>query len=590
MKTNHALVDFLSLAGFQPQGERWVPIPRTPTSTSTQIPVPASSPTTSSLREPAANAATSDAVVPHHDAECLGGEITLRVPWISTPLFDCWLEPRLVWWSSELVERGTVSVVSSRIARAWDEQPEWFAGWRAIGRELRETGERLLLVKSTSTARFGQHVAERLGVPYVEVTVASDKLTLAGWLRSLRASATTTTTATVTTATVTTATTPADSAQPSRSALQLRCEISPVLPPELSASLTWLLPESIRGAEQSLPDRALPVADRALVLLGQRLLTLTVRPGGQVERLLQARERQREFWHGWTPPPAHGGDAGHVPSINSPAVISPAVISPAVTSTTAASSAALAVSVNNASKYDSGALVSWLTIEQVPQDPLLCHCTRRHDGRWEDQSEEEYFDELLWERPAKDRSALAVLSRILTTNRLAASSLAIRGGYRVIGFTARKLADLSAARVYQRHRRRWDFEPYGLAIRQDWLQQRGARPVEYGDDRDWQRLAEPQRPFFQPRGERVAATTRTAAATTPLATPVPTPAPTAAPTTSARWTGEQEWRLIGDLDLRELPAEAAYVLVGDVSDVNRLPGNLRWPVVVLKSSGRLLSQ
>lgn len=514
MKTNHALGDFLSLAGFQPQGERWIPVPRT------HLSVAAGS----------------------------GGTLTLRVPWISEALFDCWLGPRLVWWSSELVERGTVSVVSSRISRAWDEQPEWFAGWRAIGRELLETGERLLLVTATSTARFGRHVAERMGVPYVEVTVASDQLTVASWLRNLSCPAETTVPENpVPEDLLPEELVPEDLVGQSPATLRLQCELSPVLPPELTASLKWLIPESIRGSERSLPDRAIPVADRALVLLGHRLLTLSVRPGGHVEQLLQARELQREYWHGWTPPPTRCGAADHI------------------------SSAALPSSAMS---------VSWLTLEQVEQIPLLCHCTRRHDGRWEDQSEEEYFDELLWERPAKDRSALAVLSRILTTHRLAASSLAIRGGYRVIGFTARKLAELSAARVYQRHRRRWDFEPYGLAIRQDWLQQRGARPVEYGDDRDWQRLDETQRPFFQPRGELLAAApARTAAATADTATIF-----------AARWTQEQEWRLLGDLDLRDLPAEAAFILVGDVSDVSRLPGNLRWPVVVLPSSGRLLNQ
>lgn len=549
MKTHHALGDFLSLAGFQQHGERWVPVSSAP------IPPAVWSPTTGSRSEPAEDIPVCSAAASHHrQVVGLAGELTLRVPWISEPLFDCWLGPRLVWWSSGPGDRATVSVVSSRMSRAWDEQPEWFAGWRAIGRELQETGERLLLVTSTSTARCGRHVAERMRVPYVEVTVASHTLTVASWLRSLGAKVM--------------AARSENPVSQSPSALRLQCELSPVLPPELTASLKWLLPESLRGADQSLPDRAIPVADRALVLLGHRLRTLSIRPGGQVESLLQTRELQREFWHGWTPPQALGSDEGHIPPATHPGkVVADCEHDPRE---------------QDSSKQEPRVTRSWLTIEHVASIPLLCHCTRRHDGPWEDQSEDEYWDELLWERPTKDRSALAVLSRILTTNRLAASSLAIRGGYRVIGFTARKLDELSAARVYQRHRRRWDFEPYGLAIHQAWLQQRGAQPVIYGDDRDWQRLDETKRPFFQPAGESSAATSvatdaavRKAAATSPSA---------------ARWTREQEWRLVGDLDLRDLPGDAAFILVGDLSDVSRLPVNLRWPVVVLPSSGRLLHQ
>lgn len=491
----HALHSLLTLAGFEWQQDRWLPAARPGDERS-------------------------------KNETCL----TIRVAWIPAALFDCWLGPRLVRWTGELREWPAVSVLSSRLPRPADELPAWFAAWRVVGEELLNRGDWLVVVKSTSTELIARHVSHRLAIPRYEVEVAPDSLTLASWLRH---------------GTNNSISTPVDDRTATTPPV-LRCQLSPVLPPELLPSLKWMLPEAQRMEGDSVPAKHVPAADRAHVLLAHRINTLHIRAGGNMEELLRAREQQRAIWPGWMP---------------AQSLLDPTQI-------TAPPPTSIALPPHHdrsANQVGTGPLSAQpspgtISLDDLPDEPLLVHCTRRHEGRWDDQSWEEYWDELLWERTSKDRSAMAVLRRILTTERLAGSTLAIRGGYRVIGFTAMNLRQLAGARRYQRHRRRWDFEPYGLAIRRDWLERREAKPVCYGDERDWQQMQDCERPFFQQRGR------------------------------SSRWVAEEEWRLVGDLDLRELPADAAYVLVGDMADLFRLPQDLRWPVVVMPSSARLTNR
>ena len=114
-------------------------------------------------------------------------------------------------------------------------------------------------------------------------------------------------------------------------------------------------------------------------------------------------------------------------------------------------------------------------------------------------------------------------------------------------------------RVFRAHRGRWDAEPFGIAIRAELLAARGARPVIYGDETVWERLPEPERPWFQRR------TTR--AGKTPI-----------------DWSLEQEWRLPSDLWLDELPADEVRVFVPDEATAKRIAGECPWPVMTLNDA------
>ncbi len=191
----------------------------------------------------------------------------------------------------------------------------------------------------------------------------------------------------------------------------------------------------------------------------------------------------------------------------------------------------------------------------------LTHWTRRCDGPWPDQREEEYLEELIVQPDRADRSPLATLRRIIHTRRLRASPRAIRGGAAVVCFTAVPLADLPHRRVFRPHRTRWDFEPYGICLRRDWLVQRGARPVQYGQPELWSALPEEERPFFQAGQTRGRGRVMD-------------------------WTAEEEWRHVGDLPLDKVPADAALVFVPSEAEAAGLAEESPWPVVVLAGGDR----
>ena len=134
---------------------------------------------------------------------------------------------------------------------------------------------------------------------------------------------------------------------------------------------------------------------------------------------------------------------------------------------------------------------------------------------------------------------------------LLASSRLIRNGYQVVCFTSLNLFQALGSRVYRTHLRRWDFEPYGICIARCCLEQRGARPVVYGDDETWQQLADNEQPCFQWIGS----------------------------TTGADWRGESEWRHVGDLDLRQLSPRQAFVFVPSADAKQSLASISRWPII-----------
>ena len=199
-----------------------------------------------------------------------------------------------------------------------------------------------------------------------------------------------------------------------------------------------------------------------------------------------------------------------------------------------------------------------VSINSVAQADYLLHWTRVRFGPWPDQSELGYLDDLLLGSPCADHSALATLSRIVATRRIIASSLWVRGKQSVVSFTGRQLGELGAMRVYRPHLGRWDFEPYGIAIRKERLLALNTRPVVYGDESTWQQLAAAKRPYFQMSGT----------AKLPRQSPID-------------WTVEDEWRHIGDVDLSTFTKEEALVFVPTIEEARHMARLSKWPVVVV---------
>ena len=190
----------------------------------------------------------------------------------------------------------------------------------------------------------------------------------------------------------------------------------------------------------------------------------------------------------------------------------------------------------------------------------LSHTTRACPGPWPEQPPDDYLDSLLQARGDADHSSVGTLERILRQRRLVASTRTARGGVRVVSLTAFPLSRLPELRRFRRHRGRWDFEPFGLCIRQEWLTMHGARPVLYGDESAWQNLSESDRPYFQPAHSGGSSPEDTVA--------------------GIDWTVEREWRHEGDLDLSQLARGDALVFVPNFSAARRLSAASPWPITL----------
>ena len=186
----------------------------------------------------------------------------------------------------------------------------------------------------------------------------------------------------------------------------------------------------------------------------------------------------------------------------------------------------------------------------------MLHWTRRRRGPWPQQNEKQFLDDLVFGMDRKDHSAVASLYRILATGKLLGSRDLTRDKREVVCFSELNFAQLKEQRVFRSHLGRWDFEPYGIAVQKEWLVQRGADKVVYGDEATWEGLSQSQRPWFQFCDSEQ----------------------------GTDWSVEKEWRVVGDLDLRQVPSDQALVFVATVEDAMRVEEVSRWPIVVLGGS------
>jgi hypothetical protein len=196
----------------------------------------------------------------------------------------------------------------------------------------------------------------------------------------------------------------------------------------------------------------------------------------------------------------------------------------------------------------------YLIVPFPPDDgwEFLTHTTRSCPGPWPDETFEAYADSLLDAMPSADHSPLGTLRRIVDQKRLVASNQTIRGGHAVVSFSACPLGQLPTLHRFRPHRVRWDFEPYGLCIRREWLIAHGARPACYGDESIWESMPEADKPFFQRSiGE-----------------------------SGVDWTVEREWRHLGHLDLTDLTPDDVLLFVPTFEAAKSLAQITKWPITL----------
>lgn len=202
---------------------------------------------------------------------------------------------------------------------------------------------------------------------------------------------------------------------------------------------------------------------------------------------------------------------------------------------------------------------SVVPLESIDQSQFLLHWARRHSNAWPDQNQDAHLDQLIFGSTEERHQEVMTLCRIIASNRLIGAAHLTRDPAPVVCFTSVPVGELPDRTVFRKHLARWDFVPYGLAIRKSVLESAGCKAVIYGDESHWKKLDSDNRPWFQLRTSKNG---------------------------KIDWTLEQEWRLVGDLDLTKIGANDAFAFVKTQTDAERLSEICRWPIVVLESKAQ----
>ena len=143
--------------------------------------------------------------------------------------------------------------------------------------------------------------------------------------------------------------------------------------------------------------------------------------------------------------------------------------------------------------------------------------------------------------------------RIVRGKRLIASATASDRRFPVVCFSSCSLESLLSQRTYRPHLHRWDYEPFGIAIRKDAAVRAGLRPAIYGQPAKRESLADHDRYRFQAIGN------------------------------TFDWTREREWRSLGDVDLSRFDSNDVRVFVPESSLASSLGTHFPVSVVALES-------
>lgn len=324
---------------------------------------------------------------------------------------------------------------------------------------------------------------------------------------------------------------------------------------------------TLRYSGNPLPHRSsiadIPIEDRAIAILSHQLFVLKARRGGKIARLIEMRLREESMTSGSTLLAVRQGSGRRAGNATARGL--------------SERGAVLWIPKDSASDdcETTVGLKAWgcrhrpFPPTQMPfgrsssslldSDEFLVHFTRGRGGSWPDQSISQLYDEAIRLEWSGENSPLLSLQRILVTQRLFASSQLRRGPIRTVCFTARSIQSALNLRAFQSHLGRWDWEPYGIAIRRTWLAARGARPVQYAHPDEIHHMPISQQAFAQPL-------------------PVDD--------RHRDWSIEQEWRIQDDVRLSSIPPDQAFLFVRTRQDAKLMSPWSRWPIVYIDRDER----
>jgi len=317
--------------------------------------------------------------------------------------------------------------------------------------------------------------------------------------------------------------------------------------------------------ERSHTDPKIPMYDVATVFLSDRLFVVTLRSGGKISQLLARRLSHEEIPVGTTylslsmPHKSSGSLCQAIEWLDRGAIgwlktklpqSSGSQVTPQETQFRCRTS-------NNSPACPSHQPIFPMRLLRPTVTKFLIHCTRARRGPWPDQSVPQFHDELLQYPWDEQPTALMTLQRILKQQRLIATNHFRRGNKDTVCFASKKLSDLLSMRRFQSHLARWDWEPYGIMIDQAWLESHDAKKVSYVDRNAAKKLNIDELSFCQVVSNEEGA---------------------------IDWRQEQEWRIVGDVRLNQIPFSKAVVFVPTQAEAFSIQPFSRWPIVVCSKS------
>lgn len=198
--------------------------------------------------------------------------------------------------------------------------------------------------------------------------------------------------------------------------------------------------------------------DRSAISLAQKIIPISIRPGGRLQNLISDNEVK-------------------------PKVVSDFQIE-------------YQKSLVSPRHYDISRIVDFHDLS------YLTHWTKTCHGPWPGEARANYYQSLLSSMERYPHQAFDTLKNIITEGKIRASANKMREGRRAIGFT--EADPVKAIKSLMRWRPKyvnWNFEPYGVAIEKEYAISLGIRPVIYGREPDYKSLSEQDKPYFQSLGK-----------------------------------------------------------------------------------------
>ncbi len=437
-------------------------------------------------------------------------ELTFKIPGRDRQVCEHWLGQRAYWWPRGApVSRG-VGIVGSRLKRDPASRAPVLRTLRLSMTAIDKSSEHVVASVGTSLYDYVEECAKTFDVPLLRVSTPPDQGSSKLWLDELVR----------------------DSNSMSGFELSLSPDVSPT-GSDASPSV-----DSARGGLEQLPIR-----DRVLALISDRVFVLSLRRNGNWWKLLRS-GLQNELW-----------DVGAVRVVVGQGLCSEDVASElqdqGAVSWFLVADDRLARNRDHQSRGEPSnsdirvsaapserevaedTLLSELAADE-PASEWLLHWTRAPKGQWAGESHDDHLRSSVLTEADAVRSAFATLQRIVDEGVVRATSGNTRGSVNVVCLADVPLVTLLANRVFRSHRGRWDFEHYGIGVRKQRVWSLGGRPVIYGNESVWQSLPDGERPWFQLQKSQTG--------NEPI-----------------DWTVENEWRLTSELNLNDLPADDVFL-------------------------------